>query len=88
MSAWVFLCETTQKGGTGFPYIFDIKSKKQREGEKLMVSERESETTLSVVVPISCGPLGIHAKVVLCLFIGSSTVVLSCLLACIKSWEE
>lgn len=88
MSAWVFLCETTQKRGTGFPYFFDIMSKKQRDGEKPMENGRETETTLTVGVPISCGPLGVHAKAVLCLFIGSGTVVLSCLVACIKSWEE
>ena len=53
-----------------------------------MVNGREAEMTLTVVVPISCGPLGVYAKAALCLFIGSGTVVLSCLVACIKSWEE
>lgn len=44
------------KGGTGFPYFFDVISKKQREGEELMVNGRDTETTLTVVVPISYGP--------------------------------
>ena len=54
MSAWVFLCETTQKEAQIF--LTFLISKKQREGEELMVNGGDTKATLTVVVPISYGP--------------------------------
>ena len=54
MSAWVFLCETTQKEAQIF--LTFLISEKQREGEELMVNGGDTKATLTVVVPISYGP--------------------------------